>query len=645
MNWDNLADERFIELGFRCGLEVHQQLDTARKLFCRCPVGYTNRRPDGLIVRHMRPTLSELGEYDGTALMEFKTKKEVVYELFRDCVCTYEMDDTPPFPVNQEALDIAIQIALMFNCQIVDELHITRKQYLDGSIPTGFQRTAIVGVEGWIPYRDHKIRIIQLALEEDACREVHDIGHQIRFRTDRLSTPLVEVVTYPDMRTPTEAMEVDEIIGRVLRSSGKVRRGIGATRQDVNVSIQGGTRVELKGINRTGHIKRLTEIEALRQKALLEIRSELRVRGISSHTLHAEKRDLTEIFRGINHSFISPSIREGGKVGGIKLERFAGILNYNTQPGMTFADELAGRVKVIACLDKYPNLVHSDDITCAGLPDSVCEEIKKLFGMRHTDAVVITWGPEVDVATALSEIKIRALEASEGVPNETRQHIGDGITDFERILPGPDRMYPDTDSPPVAITKERLEKLTKDLPEPSYKRDRHWKELGLSNELIYALGRSPFAFMFNRLLTKNQNEPRFLAYLFEGYLKHLSRQGKDIVFVTDELLEQLFEIIAGRTLPREAIFVVLGHLAENGKDTPIEQIFDRLGLVPMKLSQVNAVIDEIVERHKDTKFKSEEHRIEYLIGQVRERIYGRFPVEQIPQLVREHCAEHQPARS
>ena len=133
MNWDNLEDNRFIELGFKCGLEVHQQLDTAKKLFCRCPVGYVNRPPDGLIIRHMRPTLSELGEYDGTALMEFKTKKEVVYELFRDCVCTYEMDDTPPFPINQNALDIGLQICMLFNCHIVDELHATlRLRYLSG---------------------------------------------------------------------------------------------------------------------------------------------------------------------------------------------------------------------------------------------------------------------------------------------------------------------------------------------------------------------------------------------------------------------------------------------------------------------------------------------------------------------------------
>jgi glutamyl-tRNA(Gln) amidotransferase subunit E len=593
----------------------------------------------------MRPTLSELGEYDGTALMEFKTKKEVVYELFRDNVCTYEMDDTPPFPINQEALDIAIQICMMFNCHIVDELHITRKQYLDGSIPTGFQRTAIVGVEGWIPYKHRKIRIHQVALEEDACREVHDIGHQVRFRTDRLSTPLVEIVTYPDMQTPTEAMEVDEIIGRVLRSSGRVRRGIGVTRQDVNVSIEGGTRVELKGIDKTGYIKRLTEVEALRQKSLLEIKSELRKRGISSSTIHSEKKDLTEIFKKIAHPVISEVIDQGGKVGGIMLERFAGILNYKTQPDNTFADEIAGRIKVIACIDKYPNIIHSDDISCAGLPDEICDEIKKMFGMRHTDAIVLTWGSEADVNMALSEVKIRAVEATEGVPNETRQHTGEGITDFERILPGPDRMYPDTDSSPVAITKDRLDKLRTVLPDPAYSRDERWRKLGLSKELVHSLGRSKFALMYDRLLKRDLANPVFLAYLFEGYLKNLRRQGRDLVFVSDDLLAFILTEVKNRQLPDEAVYVVLDYISSNGTEYKLEQLFDKLNLKPMSENEVAALIEKQTSEIDGAIFKSEEKLIEYLIGQVKSETRGKFPSERIKDMVAERVKAHHPARS
>ncbi|MFO7582124.1 hypothetical protein [Guyparkeria sp.] len=237
--------EDYQAIGMKSGLEIHQQLDTEKKLFCRCPILPYNEIFHAQILRHMRPTLSELGEYDGTALMEFKTKKEIIYQINKNTVCTYEMDDTPPFELNPQALDIALEVTMLLGCKLVSEVHIARKQYLDGSIPTGFQRTTILGVDGSIPYGDRRIGIIQLGLEEDACREISDAGHFRTYRTDRLGIPLIETVTMPEMRTPREVADVAEILRWLVRSTGKVRTGIGATRQDVNVSVTGGQRVGL----------------------------------------------------------------------------------------------------------------------------------------------------------------------------------------------------------------------------------------------------------------------------------------------------------------------------------------------------------------------------------------------------------------
>ncbi|MBD3170305.1 MAG: Glu-tRNA(Gln) amidotransferase GatDE subunit E, partial [candidate division Zixibacteria bacterium] len=177
MNPWNTNEIDYTALGFRCGVEIHQQLDTEKKLFCHCPVGLVYHEPNARILRHMRPTLSEMGEYDGTALMEKKTRKNIIYEILNDRVCTYEMDDTPPFLINQQALEIGIKLALLFQCNIVDEAHVSRKQYLDGSIPTGFQRTTVIGTDGWVPYKDRKIAVLQINVEEDACREIKDDGH------------------------------------------------------------------------------------------------------------------------------------------------------------------------------------------------------------------------------------------------------------------------------------------------------------------------------------------------------------------------------------------------------------------------------------------------------------------------------------
>ena len=206
--FDKMTDEDYKLVGFKSGLEIHQQLLTEKKLFCRCPAGKYNHKFDAEILRHMRPTLSELGEYDGTALMEFKTKKDIIYHINRETVCTYEMDDTPPFEINEQALDIALEIALLYKSATTDEIHIARKQYLDGSIPTGFQRTAIISIGGIIPYKNREINIIQLSIEEDSCREVSDHGHRRVYIADRLGMPLIETVTAPDMKTPFEVAEV-----------------------------------------------------------------------------------------------------------------------------------------------------------------------------------------------------------------------------------------------------------------------------------------------------------------------------------------------------------------------------------------------------------------------------------------------------
>ena len=275
-----MTEEDYRAVGFKSGLEIHQQLLTDKKLFCRCPAGIYSKNYDAEILRHMRPTLSEMGVYDGTALMEFKTKKEIIYRINRNTVCTYEMDDTPPFLINEDALDIALGIGMLYNCNSVDELHIARKQYLDGSIPTGFQRTAIYAVDGWIPYKYKKVKIVQMSIEEDSCREVLDVGHDRYYLTDRLGMPLIETVTEPAMLTPNEVAEVAHLCSNLVRSTHNVRRGIGSARQDVNVSVTGGTRVEIKGVPRIPMIPLLTYNEAMRQWNLLRLRQELGRRNI-----------------------------------------------------------------------------------------------------------------------------------------------------------------------------------------------------------------------------------------------------------------------------------------------------------------------------------------------------------------------------
>lgn len=450
-------------IGFKSGLEVHQQLKTKQKLFCRCPAGIYHENNDyhAEIIRHMRPTLSEMGEYDGTALMEFKTRKDIIYRLNNKTACTYEIDDTPPFPINREALEYALEISLLSKLNIVGEVHITRKQYLDGSIPTGFQRTAILGVEGEIQLSNKKIGILQLSIEEDSCREISDIGHTRIYKTDRLGMPLIETVTHPQCLTPEELREAAEHIRFLNRSTGRVRTGMGAGREDVNVSCTGGTRVEIKGVAHNKWIPELSHNEAFRQWALLNIRKKLLNRYTDPKQWKLEWQEISP--KKLNLEFV-PTVNQKNnvKVVAIKLQGFKGILSHFTQPGKSFSNELADRLKVIACIER-PNMTSTEELH-QPLSKIDSQKLSELLQASDDDAICVVWGPAEDIPTAIETLEERCIMAFEGIPGETRKSLPDGTTIFERVLPGADRMYPDTDSPPIPLHEEYIEKLRKRIP-------------------------------------------------------------------------------------------------------------------------------------------------------------------------------------
>ncbi len=506
-------------IGFMSGLEVHQQLLTREKLFCHCPSGVYNDHDDydAELIRHMRPTLSELGEYDGTALMEFKTRKQIIYRLKNQSACTYEVDDTPPFPMNRDALEIALEISLLSKLNIVGEVHITRKQYLDGSIPTGFQRTAILGVEGEIELPYKKIRLIQLSIEEDSCREISDVGHTRVYKTDRLGMPLIETVTYPDCLNPHEVRDTCDYIRFLNRSTGKVRTGMGAGRQDVNVSCRGGSRVEIKGVAHTKWIQKLTHNEAFRQWSLLLLRDELKKRINKPDNWKISSVELGKrILKGVK----LPEHAE--KLVAVNLPDFKDALSWFTQPGKMFADEIAVRLKVIACIE-HPNMLHSEMFEPV-VSEEQWKQIRELLGAQDNDAQVIITGPAGDIPVALETVEERCRMALEGIPNETRKSFEDGTTIFERVLPGADRMYPDTDSAPIPLDDEDIEKLKKNLPEDIIIRYKKLKKWGIPEDTYtYIFSKDHFG-LISRIIEELDIDPKFVGTFFGHTLKSVENK-------------------------------------------------------------------------------------------------------------------------
>jgi glutamyl-tRNA(Gln) amidotransferase subunit E len=474
--------------------------------------------------------------------MEFKTRKEIVYQLERSSVCTYEMDDTPPFEIDGAAVRGALLQSRLLNLNLVGELHVMRKQYLDGSIPTGFQRTAMVGLGGEIPFSeselgsDRSIRIRQLSLEEDSCREVSDVGHRIVFRTDRLGMPLTEAVTEPDLLTPTDVRRGGELLARVAHATGIARRGPGAARQDVNVSIAGGRRVEIKGVWSHGILPLLVHTESYRQLNLLRMRARLLGRGVEKamltipdHGLPWEEStlcvDATAILKKADFAPVRQAVEAGQTVAAIRLPGFGGLMAQRTQPGMNFASELAGRLRVIACLTGRPFMI--DSSVEYGLLGSEWAQLRKSLsaGSRSEDAVIVLWGDVLDVATGCREVLLRGIDALEGVPAETRQAFADGTTGFERILPGVDRMYPDTDTPPLRVDEDWVRSIDENLPERPWQRHARYLTLGLETAAAWRLVTAPWADLFDTLSPTSQEAANRLAWGLEKCLVGHLRQG------------------------------------------------------------------------------------------------------------------------
>jgi Glu-tRNA(Gln) amidotransferase subunit E-like FAD-binding protein len=256
------------KLGFMCGLEIHQQL-AGKKLFCECPSRIRKDAPDFTILRRLRASAGESGKVDKAALHEQQKSKLFEYQGYNDTTCLVELDEEPPHPVNKSAIETAIVMAKLLNMKIVDSVQFMRKTVIDGSNVSGFQRTALIGYDGFVIVDGRKIKVDSLCLEEEACQVIERTKEKDTYNLSRLGIPLLEIATAPDIKTPEECREVAGHIGMLLRSTGKVLRGIGTIRQDVNVSIRGGARTEIKGFQEIRSIPIVINNEIGRQISLI----------------------------------------------------------------------------------------------------------------------------------------------------------------------------------------------------------------------------------------------------------------------------------------------------------------------------------------------------------------------------------------
>jgi glutamyl-tRNA(Gln) amidotransferase subunit E len=444
------------KIGLKVGLEIHQQLDTKAKLFCQCKPELFKEPPEITFLRRLRPTQSELGQIDPAAYFEFQKGIKILYEANSETSCLVEMDEEPPHPLNMEAVEIALTVALMLNAKPVEEIHVMRKTVIDGSNTTGFQRTCVIALNGKIKIANKTVPIQHISLEEDAARKMgEEEGNIIRYRIDRLGIPLIEIATAPVINTPKEAGEVALAIGKILRATGKVKRGLGTIRQDLNISIPNGALTEIKGVQELELLPLVVEYEVQRQLNLIKISQELKAIGAKEEELKEEYYDVTEVFKQTKCKVIQKALNKNQKVLAIKLPKFKNFLKRELIPNLRLGTEMADRAKFWG---RVGGIFHTDELPAYGITTQEIEELKIAVRASEEDAIVFVADNPENAKEALKAVLERAKETLKGVPEETRAANPDGTTRYMRPRPGAARMYPETDIPPTQITEDHIKK-------------------------------------------------------------------------------------------------------------------------------------------------------------------------------------------
>ena len=611
----------FKALGFRAGIEVHHQIRSDRKLFCRCPTRLeTNpENMDYTFFRYFRPVLGEMGDFDPGMLVEFEKGYKVIYYACERNTCTYEMDETPPFFPDMEAIKEGFILAFYFNClALAEEIVVNRKQYLDGSITTGFQRTFIIGRDGWVPVNGKKVRITNLHIEEDAARRVNwkdTADRTVHFNLDRLGVPLTEIISdHNDVETPQELVELAKQIGRVLRISLIGRRGIGTARQDVNLSIEGGNRVEIKGVQNLSIFDRLCRHEAVRQHALIQISKEMKKRGIRKEDFEHTYVDISQLFE----------LAESDKAFVTIFPKMKRLFGAEIQPNKDFGEDIFEKSMLITGIPREDHF-HSDEIEenavrrrsdhpCRlPIDDKKLAEIYSILNPTSKDAFIVVVGPERRAIHAMKKIVERTKMALDGVPQETRRLLPNGNSEFLRVIHGKERIYPDTDTPPIVISKELVEECRRKVSKRPWELygDLHGRynfNVGQVDQLVRAEKIEKFHEYTEELQLNG-------ALAYKLLIELPRRKKRDGIQLNIKTIDKMAEALSRRLIIAEQVERLMDIFAKEPSLT-IKEALSQLDVPSIKETELNKMILQKLEAFDITRIQSDKNYRKLVIPKI-----------------------------
>ncbi len=576
----------------KIGIEIHQRLE-GRKLFCECPCAISEDEQHLFTIqRRLHPVFSELGEVDEASQAEFAKERLFEYQVFASDNCLVETDEEPPAQLSPEGLKTALQVALHLNATPVSEVHVMRKMVIDGSNTSGFQRTSIVAVNGHLDTSRGAVGIPLIAIEEESAGIVSASEGKAVYRLDRLGIPLIEISTAPDIKDGSHLTEVATKIGMILRNTGRVARGLGTIRQDVNISTEGGARVEIKGAQDLKMLPELVENEVQRQTELVKMLAELRSRKALPLKKHA--MDVSHVFHSTKSPLIASGLKAGGAVLAHRMAGHAGMLGRELQKGRRYGTELSDYAKRAG----VKGIIHSDEsMEKYSISDPELKKLAAELGMGEDDAFVLVVAPKEQAGKALDHVLFRAN--MDFVPPETRRANPDGTSSFMRPLPGRARLYPETDVPPIPVTKELLGSVEKG--ESVDERSARLEKM-LNKEMAQRVLRSRNLHLFEKLAASGA-EPMLVATTLEETLVSLRREGIEFSDL-EKTLSDLFAEYKKGSFVKAAIPDILRNMAKGARAEAVIKVFrlQRIGGDDLK---------RIVEENKhDMKAVMQKYRLQ-----------------------------------
>ena len=633
-----VKNETIAQDKLKVGLEIHQQLASKNKLFCDCKIIESNEY-DFTFKRNLRPTQSEMGSYDQAALFESKKIKTVKYQSSKNANCLIESDEEPPRTVNNEALELVLTISLALNCTIEDELHIMRKIVIDGSNTTGFQRTTLVGRNGFLEVEGIRVGIQSVCLEEDAARIINEDKKEDEnkaYSLDRLGIPLIEIALEPISNSPIFVTNVAQTVGRLLRSTKKVTRGLGSIRQDVNISTENGPVVEVKGVQQLSQLPLVIEYERKRQDALNQIANELKKRDIDESSFIDNVTDVTQLLSKSSSKVVKKILTGDSRFTAFVLRRFKGILSFEPYPGIRLGKELGDLVKVYG----IGGIFHSDELPNYGITTEDVESISDVLRMDKNDAFVLIGGPTKFLNTVLLELFTRIKKGFSGIVPETRSARLDGVTVFSRPKPGSSRMYPETDIPYILIDEGKLKQLSQDTPQPWNEIiDQICKKYNINKTLAENIFDSKYFSLFEKIVSHTSTSPSFVISKLTEDLVSMEREGYDSSILSEDVLFYLFTELDNSRITKESIPLVIEKLLKN-ESMDVDEIISSFGTESITEGYVDQTISKIIHENSNVISQKGLDSVGLLMGRCMEVLRGKIDGEKVNKKLIAKLTEH-----